>query len=77
MNIDREIAEKEAAEKARQEALKPDKEKLVVFAEAIFKYKNDIIPDLPFKSAAYPLLAEAEIAIEEATKKLIKKAEEL
>ena len=73
----KEKADQEAAEKIRQEALKPDKEKLVAFAEAIFKYKNDIIPDLPFKSAAYPLLAEAEIAIEEATKKLIKKAKEL
>ena len=77
------LAEEEVARKAESERLEMDerqrkiKEKLVAFAEAIFKYKNDIIPDLPFKSAAYPLLAEAEIAIEEATKRLIKKAKEL
>lgn len=76
----REKAEAEAKAKAeaeRIEKLRPDKEKLIAFANAIFKFKNDSIPSLTFGSPAQPILAKAEMAIDKVVKTLIKEAKEL
>ena len=73
----KEKADKEAAEKIRQAALKPDKEKLMAFAEALLKAKNDLVPALKFGSPAYPILAECEINIDKAVKTLVEKTKEL
>jgi hypothetical protein len=71
-------AEQKAKEEAeRQEALAPDKDKLFTFANRLFKFKNDIIPTLPFGSPAVAALAKAELAIDKAIKTLIKEAKEL
>ena len=57
--------------------MRPEKEKLIAFGNAIFKFKNDSIPTLPFGSPAYPILAKAEMAIDKIVKTLIKEAKEL
>ena len=57
--------------------MRPDKEKLIAFANAIFKFKNDSIPDLTFGSPAYSILAKADMAIDKIVKTLIKEAKEL
>ncbi len=66
----------EAAEKIR--LAETDKEKLLVFADKLMKAKNDLIPDF-FKwgSPGYPLVAECEMSVDKAIKKLIKRTEEL
>ena len=60
-----------------EEPKNPDKEKLIAFANAIFKFKNDSIPSLAFGSPAQPFLAKAEIGIDKIVKTLIKEAKEL
>ena len=71
-------AEQRAKEEVeRQEALRPEKEKLIAFANAIFKFKNDSIPSLAFGSPAYPILAKADMAIDKVVKTLLKEAKEL
>ena len=73
----KEKAEREAAEKALSEALKPEKEKLLSFADALMKAKNGLIPELKYQSPAYPILAECEHRIENAIEHLIARTEEL
>ena len=51
--------------------LVPDKEKLFVFADALMKFKNDLIPEFKYGSSAYPILAKCEMAIEKAIKILV------
>ena len=58
-------------------AIEHDKEELVAFCNAIFKFKNDSIPILTFGSPAHPILAKAEMAIDKIVKTLIKEAKEL
>ena len=74
----REAKEREEAEKAeglRLEALKPDRTKLLTFAENLMESKNGLIPELTFGSPAYPILLECEFAVETAIKELVKKVE--
>ena len=60
-----------------EEPHETEKEKLIAFANAIFKFKNDSIPSLTFGSPAEPILAKAEMAIDKVVKTLIKEAREL
>ena len=57
--------------------MRPEKEKLIAFANALFRFKNDATPNLPFGSLAYPIFAKAEMAIDKIVKTLIKEAKEL
>ena len=75
----REAAEREETErleKERLEALRPDKKKLLDFAAALMKAKNDLIPELTFGSPLYPLLRDCEVAIDRTIKILIKRVKE-
>lgn len=73
----KEREEAEVAEKARQEELMPEKEKLLTFAQKLMKSKNDLIPELKFGSPVYQILADCEMAVDKVIKTLIKKTEDL